>query len=784
QEARVGTRSGGLSELAEKVMIVGDFGKQLIEEIPLDQTQPGFGRVPYVAHGQTSDLLAAATKQVNEVTFQPTTGNLAYHYEPGPGTGHQQQQPHQFAEPSPNVPRQDTFSNQQRYPGGLPPQPEPHTVDSSSEFGQFAGPGPAGQPYHSQTVSSDGGRAYPPRIDSRFATMPNASGRPDISDEPPSPAVPPKDAFGSSSFYQPPLPQPQQQLHHDPRESIRRSASGLSETGADLVLAYYHDLEATGDSVDSAPQVNQQRNVGAGIPGGNRNSMGQAPHHGAPGNFDDDPYASDAFRTSPSHPAPSTFPHGRDLSYDLPTIQPLRTGGSKGEDPMRAADAAAAREIAKELDISPSRPLPARSSSKGVLSKFPMDGGSMRGYPPGSPLGQGSYSAYDAQQGYGNGPPGPSSPTSKRMSGSPTSNRFEPAPTLSLSFTDADASLDFPGMTSSPIDPRRPGVMDDSRFGGRPRSPPPSFEVATSTPPTPGIEPRNILMGNYDPSALSGQPQQPNPERSLSASSAMSEAQKQQQSLGRSESNLSNASSLSTLPSPHPPFAADPTAVSTAGRGGTASIMPGSANSPPLSPIDPVTPSAKTISAGAFKRFRGPGGSPSPAGSPVPDTGSPLSTPFNVRKQPPPMEPTSSFQSAMSGNSNYASAPSSPSIESDAMGPTRRSLEGRGPGYAPSPLGAPPQGDYSRVSYISDVGQAPEGDPRDIGLAMGGDGQYDQQQSNRMTIGELGWKPMRYGSHVGADGLSEIIEESEPPSVSRRTVNGGYGSGRYATKLE
>ncbi|KAG8908058.1 hypothetical protein FRC00_011464, partial [Tulasnella sp. 408] len=454
---------------------------------------------------------------------------------------------------------------------------------------------------------------------------------------------------------------------------------------------------------------------------------------------------------------------GRQPSYDLPTIQPLRPQKSDRGDETKAADAAAALEIAKELDISPSRPVPPRSSSKGVLSKYPMDGGSMRGYPPNYPMGQQAFSSYDPQPQYA----GPSSPP--RQSGSPTSARFQPAPALSLSFSESDR-LDFAGLMPSPTDRRAGGVTDDSRPGGRQWSPPPSFEVATSAPPTPAPEPRNIPMANYEPNVV------PNPvssppyrERGLSTTSAMSDAQRQQQALPRSESGISSESSLSTLPSPHPPFAADQTAISSTGRGGTASVMPGSANSPPLSPVDPVTPNAKTISAGAFKRFRGPGSSP--AVSPLPEAGgSPLSTPFGSRK--PPMEPAASYQS---GNSNYASAPSSPPADNSGIGTPRRSLEGpRGPGYSPSPLSAPPgehQG-YSRVSYLSDAGQIPEGDHHNIGLAVGtptgpygGEGySNDPQQANRMTIGEHGWKPMRYGSHVGADGLSEIAEESEPGS--------------------
>ncbi|KAG8928033.1 hypothetical protein FRC01_006556, partial [Tulasnella sp. 417] len=520
----------------------------------------------------------------------------------------------------------------------------------------------------------------------------------------------------------------------------------------------------------------------------NANAPGRRSDVRAP-SFDEDPYATDAFHSPPSHTASSTFAQERQPSYDLPTIQPLRPQKSDRGDDTKAADAAAAMEIAKELDISPSRPVPARSSSKGVMSKYPLDGGSMRGYPPNMPMGQQAFSAYEPHPQYG----GPSSPP--RQSGSPTSTRFQPAPALSLSFSDTDSKLDFSGIMSSPTDRRAGGVTDDSRLGARPRSPPPSFEVATSTPSTPAWEPKNIPMANYEPNAVPSQVEPPpSTERSLSATSAMSDAQRQQQIPSRAESGISSTSSLSTLPSPHPPFAADPTAISSTGRGGTAAIMPGSANSPPLSPVEPVTPSAKTISAGAFKRFKGPGSSP--AGSPLPEAASsPLSTPFNPRGQPPAMEHTPSYQGAASGNSNYASAPGSSPMENSGPGTPRRSFEGaRGPGYPHSPLSTPqgePQG-HSRVSYMSDVVQMPEGDPYNIGVAVGtptgpygGDGYpNDPQQTNRMTIGEHGWKPMRYGSHVGADGLSEIAEESEPPSVSRRSISGGYGTGRYTTRLE
>jgi hypothetical protein len=43
----LGIKFGGCFELAEKAQIVGELGKLLIEEIPLEETPPGYGRAPY-----------------------------------------------------------------------------------------------------------------------------------------------------------------------------------------------------------------------------------------------------------------------------------------------------------------------------------------------------------------------------------------------------------------------------------------------------------------------------------------------------------------------------------------------------------------------------------------------------------------------------------------------------------------------------------------------------------------------------------------------------------------
>ncbi|KLO06243.1 hypothetical protein SCHPADRAFT_800361, partial [Schizopora paradoxa] len=62
---------GGLLELAEKSTIVGDLGKLLLEEIPLEATQPGLGRPFYTGRERTEKLVSEALRCVGEVTFDP-----------------------------------------------------------------------------------------------------------------------------------------------------------------------------------------------------------------------------------------------------------------------------------------------------------------------------------------------------------------------------------------------------------------------------------------------------------------------------------------------------------------------------------------------------------------------------------------------------------------------------------------------------------------------------------------------------------------------------------------
>jgi hypothetical protein len=63
---------GGLLELAEKMTIVGELGKLLIDEIPLEETPPGFGRAPYGGFEQCSRLVDEASRCVGFVVTSLT----------------------------------------------------------------------------------------------------------------------------------------------------------------------------------------------------------------------------------------------------------------------------------------------------------------------------------------------------------------------------------------------------------------------------------------------------------------------------------------------------------------------------------------------------------------------------------------------------------------------------------------------------------------------------------------------------------------------------------------
>ncbi|EKD02677.1 hypothetical protein A1Q2_02907 [Trichosporon asahii var. asahii CBS 8904] len=60
---------GGLEELGEKMCIVGELGKLLLEEIPLEETPPGYGRAPYEGYERTDKTEKEALRCLSQVQF-------------------------------------------------------------------------------------------------------------------------------------------------------------------------------------------------------------------------------------------------------------------------------------------------------------------------------------------------------------------------------------------------------------------------------------------------------------------------------------------------------------------------------------------------------------------------------------------------------------------------------------------------------------------------------------------------------------------------------------------
>ncbi|KIO22334.1 hypothetical protein M407DRAFT_28129 [Tulasnella calospora MUT 4182] len=392
---------GGLSELAEKVMIAGNMGKQLIESIPLDRTEPGLARVQYVAQTQTSKLLASAGQRIGQVTFKSTSSDLAYHDEPALEANDQEGQAQHFA--------------------------EPHTADNPVESAQPPD-GPSDQPQsrsRSRTVSSVTGkdldRSPSPQTHNRSLTLPDNFGRPTPVDEPPSPTIRSTNlAVPSHQSFRPPS------MHRS--QSSLRPASRLSETGSDSASA----LEATDQTVNSTTLKNQ---ASENAPSGESDVRGSRVL-----GFDEEPYITNAFLSPPSGTTPSTFTHQQQPSHGSLSAERLHTQILEEGEDTEAADTVAAFESVKETDATPFRPLSflAQPSVKGVSSSARLDG-----CPSSSslPMGQETFSADDPQKKDEEG--------LLEESGSPKPHRFEPSPTLSLSFSGEDSKFEFPWMTSS-----------------------------------------------------------------------------------------------------------------------------------------------------------------------------------------------------------------------------------------------------------------------------------------------------------------------------------------------
>ncbi|KAI0711220.1 hypothetical protein C8Q76DRAFT_797541 [Earliella scabrosa] len=194
--AWMGRKFGALLEACEKGAVVGELGKLVIAEIPLDQTQPGMPRAYYSGHARTEFLVAEAARSVAEISYSPDPDPNPSHRTirqlPGPelpavpSTSQQRrmsmgsangvpygQQSSQLgpSSPGPSYPGlpQVEASGFTVSPFMSPEQPSQSSMNPSvNEFGSFSNP-PSTQPSSFSVAERD--KPASPR-GGRFATFP------------------------------------------------------------------------------------------------------------------------------------------------------------------------------------------------------------------------------------------------------------------------------------------------------------------------------------------------------------------------------------------------------------------------------------------------------------------------------------------------------------------------------------------------------------------------------------------------------------------------------------
>ncbi|KAI0693927.1 hypothetical protein C8T65DRAFT_667425 [Cerioporus squamosus] len=189
----MGRKFGGLLECCEKGAAVGEMGKLIISEIPMEPTQPGLPRPYYTGHARTEFLVAEAARSIAEVVYSP---------EPNPNPAHRSIRPLPGSDlpavPSPSQRRMSTMSANGQgtaspispsspgpaYPGlpqleetgfsvspflgGPDHTPQPSLGQSVNEFGSFSSP----QSNQASTFTpAERDKATSPR-GGRFATFP------------------------------------------------------------------------------------------------------------------------------------------------------------------------------------------------------------------------------------------------------------------------------------------------------------------------------------------------------------------------------------------------------------------------------------------------------------------------------------------------------------------------------------------------------------------------------------------------------------------------------------
>ncbi|OCF57747.1 hypothetical protein L486_05212 [Kwoniella mangroviensis CBS 10435] len=108
---------GGLEELGEKMCIIGELGKLLLEEVPLEETPVGYGRAPYTGYEKTENAVNEATRCLSTVQFHAANSAPKPPGLPDPPFGQALRPPSLPRErEEPNVAAAEEFAN---YPGNV-----------------------------------------------------------------------------------------------------------------------------------------------------------------------------------------------------------------------------------------------------------------------------------------------------------------------------------------------------------------------------------------------------------------------------------------------------------------------------------------------------------------------------------------------------------------------------------------------------------------------------------------------------------------------------------------
>ncbi|KAF5339719.1 hypothetical protein D9611_009081 [Ephemerocybe angulata] len=358
----LGLKFGGLLECAERGTIIGEYGKLLVAEIPEDVTQPGMPRNLYYGHSKINSLVNEATRCVNEVSLSepgvprtplplPPKEHHTGQYTPmSPVSDYPPQQPGQYpphintlpSSMAPRIPALDT--------------PLSGTVDdfgmrndgiASAKFATF--PVKMRQdslPTHPMPFSSQA----PPSLNTRselgdsfsLSIVEALEGKKDtlgeenawrgrLSGGEPSPAIAPPTAAetGTNPWATPPG---QSQTLDEPKRD--RSVSQISDND-DALLAYMTSMDAETSSISDNEGPNQGPDE-AGSPKNAEKPFRPVSHKVQVENEDQ----------------VSQIKKKQSIPRIPPPVFDPEEGKEDAEKAQRALDAAAARELTRDLDLS------------------------------------------------------------------------------------------------------------------------------------------------------------------------------------------------------------------------------------------------------------------------------------------------------------------------------------------------------------------------------------------------------------------------------------------------